>query len=73
MNMLQIENEHETPVESNFYENNNHHFQNPDNIQKITDYTEQELKGSLSTNNIIRIHQIKYKYTKKKFGQSHSS
>ena len=47
MNMLQIENEYETPIESNFYENNNHHFQNPDNIQKITDYTKQELKGSL--------------------------
>ena len=44
--MLQIENEYETPIESNYYQNNHYHFQNPDNPQKVTDYTEQELKGS---------------------------
>ena len=30
------------------------HFQNPDNTQKITDYTEQELTGSSSTINIYQ-------------------
>ena len=52
--MLQIENEYETPIESNSYRNNNDHFQNPDKIQEITDYTEQELNGSSSTNNIYQ-------------------
>ena len=50
--MLQIENEYETLSESNYYQNNKSHFQNPDNIQEITEYTEQELEGSSSTNNI---------------------
>ena len=48
--MLQIKNEYETQLESNYYQNNNDHFQNLDNIPKTTDYTEQELKGSSSTN-----------------------
>ena len=52
--MLQIENEYETSIESNYYQNNNSHFQNPDIIQEITDYTEQEPKGSSSTNNIYQ-------------------
>ena len=52
--MLQIENEYETQIESNYYQNNNNHFQSPDNVQKKSDYTEQELKGSSSTNNIYQ-------------------
>ena len=52
INMVQIENEYETLIKSNYYQNNKSHFQNPDNIQEITEYTEQELKGSSSTNNI---------------------
>ena len=51
MNMLQIENENETPIASNYYQKYNNHFQNPDSTHKITDYTEQELKRSSSTNN----------------------
>ena len=35
-NMLQIENEYEPPVESNFYQNNDNHFQNSNNTQNIT-------------------------------------
>ena len=49
-----LQNENETPKESNYYQNDNSHFQNPDNDQKITDYTEQELKGTSSTNNIYQ-------------------
>ena len=52
MKMLQIENEKETPIELNYYQNNNNHFQNPDKTQNITDYTEHALKGNSSTNNI---------------------
>ena len=52
--MLQIENEYETPIESNYCLSNNNNFQNPDNFQKRKDYTEQELKGSSSTNNIYQ-------------------
>ena len=66
INMLQIESEHETPIESNFYQNNEHNSQNPDNTQKVTVYTEQELKGSSSTNNKNqKKKQIKHNYTKK--------
>ena len=62
--MRQIENEYETPIESNFYQNNKNPFQNPDSTQKITDYFDQKLKGSSGINNIyIRIHQIKYNYS----------
>ena len=42
--MLQIENEYETPIESNYYKNNKHHLQNSDNTQKNTYYNEQEFK-----------------------------
>ena len=52
--MLQIENEYETPIESNYYQKNHNNFQNADNIQEIIDYTEQELKRSSSTNNIYQ-------------------
>ena len=42
--MLQIENEYETPFDSNYYQNkNNNNFENSDNTQNITNYTEQEL------------------------------
>ena len=54
INMLQVENEYETPIESNYYQNNQDSFQNPDNIQELINYTEQELKGSSSTNNIYQ-------------------
>ena len=49
--MLQIENKYETPIESNYYQNNNIYFQNSDNTQNINDYTDQALTGSSSTNN----------------------
>ena len=52
--MLQIENEYETPIVSNYYQNNHNHFENPDNPQKVTNYTEQELKGSSTTNRIYQ-------------------
>ena len=52
--MLQIENEYESPIVSNYYQDNYDHFQNPDNTQKVTDYTEQEPKGGSSTNNIYQ-------------------
>ena len=52
--MFQIENEYETPIESNYYQNNYNNLQNPDNVQEKIDYTEQELKGSSSTNNIYQ-------------------
>ena len=45
-NMLHIENEYETPFESNYFQNNNYQFQNSDNTQNIINYTEQALKGS---------------------------
>ena len=50
--MLQSENEYETPIESDYYQNNRNHFPKSDNTQK--NYTEQELKGSSSTNNIYQ-------------------
>ena len=53
--MLQIENEYETPIDPNYYQNNNNRFENPGNTQKITEYTEEKLKGSSSTNNIFQI------------------
>ena len=52
--MLQLENEYKTPIESNYNQNDNIHLQKPDNILEITHYTEQEFKGSSSTNNIYR-------------------
>ena len=71
--MLQIENENETPMESNFNESFNK-FEISDKTQNITDYTEQERKLSSSTNNIYQKKQeIKYNYQKKNFGQSHFS
>ena len=42
--MLQSENEYETPIESDYYQNNRNHFPKSDNTQK--NYTEQELKGT---------------------------
>ena len=71
--MLQIENEYETPLESNYCQNNNNHFQNPYNIQEKTVYTEQELNGSSSTNNIYQNTLNTIQITKKNFGQSHFS
>ena len=64
--MLQIENEYETPIESNYYQNNENNFQNPDNTQKITDNTEQELKGCASTNKIYQNTPNKIKIPKEK-------
>ena len=64
--MLEIENEYETPIESNFYKNNHDNFQNHDNIQELIDYTEQELKGSSSTNNIYQNASNKIQLTKEK-------
>ena len=52
--MLQLENEHETPIESNYYPKNHNNFQNADNIQEIIDYTEQELNRSSRTNKIYQ-------------------
>ena len=52
--MLQIENDYETSIESNHYQNNHDNFQNPENILEIKENTEQELKGSSSTNNIYQ-------------------
>ena len=51
--MLQIENENETPIESNFNESCNN-LEKSDKKQNITDYTEQERNGSSSTNNIYQ-------------------
>ena len=64
--MLQIENEYETPIESIYYQKNINHFQNSDNIQEITDYFEQELKSSSSTNSMYRITSNKIYIPKKK-------
>ena len=50
--MLQTKNEYETPIELNFYQNNNNHFQTPDKTQNNTDYTEHALTGNSGTNNI---------------------
>ena len=52
--MLQIENDYETSIESNHYQNNHDNFQNPENILEIKENAEQELKGSSSTNNIYQ-------------------
>ena len=52
--MHQIENDYETPIESNHYQSNHNNFQNPDNIQEIIDYTDQQLKVSSSTNNLYQ-------------------
>ena len=70
--MLQIENEHETPKETNYYRNNHNNFQRPDNNQEILDYSEQEPKSKIKhKQNISKTHQTKYNYPKKKFGQYH--
>ena len=73
--MLQIENEYETPIELNYNQNNHDNFKNSDNFQEIIDYTEQELKGTSSTNNIYQNasnnYPKKYNYPKKNFGQYH--
>ena len=50
MEPVQIENEYETPIEPNYYQNNHKNLQNPDNIYQIIDYTEQELKESVYQN-----------------------
>ena len=34
INKLKIENEYKTPIESNYYQNNNHNFENSDNTPK---------------------------------------
>ena len=54
INMLQIENECQTPIEPNYYQNkqNFNNFENSDNTRNKTNYTEQELIGGSSTNNI---------------------
>ena len=52
---------------NNYYQNNHNTLQNPNNIQKITDYTEQELKGSSSTNCIYQNASNKIQLLKKKF------
>ena len=54
--MLQVENEYGIPIETNCYQNNENFnkFEKLDNIENITDYIEQELKGSSKTNNICR-------------------
>ena len=56
INMLHIEEEYETPIDSNFYQNLEDFFSiSEQNImQKMTDYTKQELKKSLSTKNISK-------------------
>ena len=57
INMLQAENEYETPIESNYHQQKNQSFKNfdkSDNKQYITYYTEQERKGSSSTNNMYQ-------------------
>ena len=72
--MLQNENEYETPIESNYYQNNHNHSQNSDKTQNITDYTEQAFKPSSSLRTIyIVIQKIRYNYRSKKFEQLHFS
>ena len=71
--MLQIENEYESPIERNFYRNNENfnNFDKSDNTQNITDYSEQELKGSSSKNNINQNTAVKKQQPKNKIGQNH--
>ena len=72
INMLQVESEYETPVESNYYQNNNNnHFQI--SVNTTTDYTEKELKGSSNTNNIYTNITNKVQLPTEKFGQIHYS
>ena len=53
--MLHIEEEYETPIDSNFYQNLEDLNISEQNImQNMTDYTKQELKKSLSTKNISK-------------------
>ena len=72
INMLQTENENETPIESHFYQNtkNFNNFEKSEKTQNITGYTEQE--NQVQTK-YTRIPQIKYKHQKEKFGQYHFS
>ena len=71
-NMLQIENEYETPIESNYYQNNKNHFKNSDNTQSITENTEEHLKEVQRETIYIRIQQIKYSYERKKLDNTTS-
>ena len=70
-NILQIENEYETPTESNYYQTNQKliNFEKSDNTQNITDYAEQELKESSSMNNITKIQHVNNNHLRKKLGQ----
>ena len=70
--MLQIENDYETSIESNHYQNNHDNFKNPDNIQEIKEYTKQKLKGSSSTNNIYQNASKKIQLPKKKLNNTTS-
>ena len=67
INILQIENEYETQLESNYYQNNYNNLQNPDNVQEKIDYTEQKLKGSSSSNNIYQNESNKTQQPREKF------
>ena len=69
--MLQIENEYGTPIEPNYFQNNNKHLQNPDNIQEKKIIPNKNLKEIQAQIVHIKTHQIKYNYPKKKFGQNH--
>ena len=71
--MLSIENENESPIERNFYHNNENfnNFDKWDNTQKITDYSEQEPKGSSSKNIIYQNTAVKKQQPKNKIGQNH--
>ena len=69
INILQIENDYETPIESKYYQINRKFNKKSDNTQNITDYAEQELKGSSSTINITKIQHVNYNHLKKKFRQ----
>ena len=54
--MIQIDNEYEIPLESNYYQNNDYYLQNyfekRNHSKEIIDYSEQKLTGSSSLNNI---------------------
>ena len=63
--MLQIENECETPIESNYDQNKKNHSQNHNNIQEITDILSKNLKEVQAQSKYIRKHQIKKNKQKK--------
>ena len=73
--MLQVENEYETPIESKYYQNNENfgNCKKADNTQNVTDYTEQEPKGSSSTNKIYHNTANKIQPPRKNIGKSHFS